>query len=45
MKIQKQPTLADSICDARARKVKTTFFSQMNTLIDWDKISKIIVAM
>ena len=42
MKIQKQPTLADSICDVRARKVKTTFFSQMNTLIDWDKISKII---
>ena len=42
MKMQKQPTLADSICDLRARKIKTTFFSQMNTLIDWDTISKII---
>jgi len=42
MKIQKQPTLADSICDLRARKVKTTFFTQINTLIDWNKVSKII---
>lgn len=42
MKIQRQPTLADSICDVRARKVKKTFFTQINTLIDWDKISKII---
>ncbi len=42
MKIQKQTTLADSICDLRTRKIKQTFFSQMNILIDWDAISKII---
>ena len=42
MKIHKQPTLADSICDLRTRKIKTTFFTQINTIIDWDKISKII---
>lgn len=42
MKIQKQPTLADSICDLRTRKIKKTFFSQMHKLIDWDAISKII---
>ena len=42
MKIQKQPTLADSICDSRARKVKKTFFTQINTLIHWENISKII---
>ena len=42
MKIHKQPTLADSICDLRKRKIKTTFFSQINTIIDWNSISKII---
>jgi IS5 family transposase len=42
MKLQKQPTLADSICDIRARKIKATFFNQINTLIDWNKISKLI---
>ncbi len=42
MKIQKPPTLADSICDLRARKIKRTFFTQINTLIDWDAISSII---
>jgi len=42
MKRHKQPTLADSICDLRTRKIKTTFFTQINTLIDWDKISTII---
>ena len=42
MKLHKQPTLADSICDLRTRKIKTTFFSQINTIIDWDRISKII---
>jgi len=42
MKIHKQPTLADSICDLRTRKIKTTFFSQINTIIDWNSISKII---
>ena len=42
MKIQKQPTLADSICDLRTRKIKKTFFTQINTLIDWDTISMLI---
>ncbi len=44
MKLQSQPTLADTICDLRARKIKTTFFSQINALIDWDKIEKLIDA-
>ena len=42
MKIQNTPTLADSVCDLRARKIKRTFFSQINALIDWDKISNIM---
>ena len=42
MKLQKSLTLADSICDLRTRKIKATFFSQINTLIDWKSISKII---
>jgi len=42
MKTHKQPTLAASICDLRTRKIKTTFFSQINTIIDWNSISKII---
>ena len=42
MKIQKQTTLADSICDLRVRKIKNTFFTQINTLIDWDTISILI---
>lgn len=44
MKLQKQPTLADTICDLRTRKIKRTFFSQINTLIDWDVIEKLIDA-
>lgn len=35
-------TLADSICDLRSRKIKTVFFDQINTLIDWEKTSFII---
>lgn len=42
MKAVKNPTLADSICDLRTRKIKTTFFTQINTLLDWDKLQKII---
>jgi IS5 family transposase len=42
MKLQKQPTLADTICDLRSRKIKRTFFSQINTLIDWDNIEELI---
>jgi len=44
MELQKQPTLADTICDLRTRKIKRTFFSQMNTVIDWDSIEKLIDA-
>jgi IS5 family transposase len=42
MKIQIEPTLADSICDTRTRKVKRTFFTQINLLIDWESISEIV---
>ena len=42
MKAAKNPTLADSICDVRSRKIKKTFFNQMNTLPDWDSISSLI---
>ncbi|NPD45897.1 transposase [Lentimicrobium sp. S6] len=42
MKIRKEPTLADSICDLRTRKIKSTFFSQINTIIDWKKIGLLI---
>jgi len=39
---RKSPTLADSVCDLRTRKIKKTFFTQINTLIDWEGISSII---
>jgi len=39
MKISKQPTFADSICDNRVRKIKSVFFRQMNDLLDWKSIS------
>ncbi len=42
MKKQYIPTLADSICDLRVRKIKKQFFTQINTLLDWDSISKTI---
>ncbi len=42
MKLSKAPTLADSICDLRSRKIKKTFFTQINSLINWNKISIII---
>ena len=42
MELVKQPTLADSICDLRARKIKRTFFTQMNTLLDWHPIENVI---
>ena len=42
MKAAEHPTLADSICDLRSRKIKTTFFNQMNTLLDWNTISGLI---
>ncbi len=39
MKRIKQPSFADSICDLRARKIKSVFFNQMNELLDWTAIS------
>ncbi len=42
MKIYHHPTLIDSICDLRTRKIKKSFFTQLNRLLDWEKISKII---
>lgn len=42
MKLHKDPTLADSICDLRTRKIKSIFFSQINTIIDWKEISQLI---
>ncbi|MBL4652089.1 MAG: hypothetical protein JKY53_04365 [Flavobacteriales bacterium] len=38
----KDSTLADSVCDTRTRKIKQTFFTQINTLLGWDKLSLII---
>jgi IS5 family transposase len=42
MKIEKNPSLADVICDVRVRKIKSVFFSQIDTLIDWRMISNLI---
>jgi IS5 family transposase len=42
MKIAIIPTLADSICDLRSRKIKKVFFTQMNDLLDWNTISNVI---
>jgi IS5 family transposase len=42
MIISKTPTLADSICDLRSRKIKAVFFTQMNSLLDWENISSLI---
>lgn len=42
MKRTDTPTLADTICDVRSRKIKSTFFIQMDKLIDWKPIEAII---
>ncbi len=42
MELVPAPTLADSICDIRSRKIKQTFFTQMNTLLDWAPIIAIL---
>lgn len=42
MKLQASPTLADSICDLRTRKIKRQFFSQINSLLDWKSIGGVI---
>jgi IS5 family transposase len=44
MKLVSHPTLADSICDVRSRKIKRTFFNQINTLLDWKPIVEILNA-
>jgi IS5 family transposase len=40
MEKYKEPSLADSICDLRKRKVKSAFFLQMNELLDWNLVKK-----
>ena len=42
MELSSHPTLADSICDIRSRKIKSTFFKQINTLLDWEPIIKVL---
>lgn len=42
MKAHFNPTFADSICDLRTRKIKKTFFTQINAIINWKEISKVI---
>lgn len=42
MEKQSPPSLADSMCDLRSRKIKRTFFTQINALLDWPSISKVI---
>ncbi len=42
MKLEQNPTLADSFCDLRTRKIKRTFFNQVNLLLDWSEISALI---
>ena len=36
------PTLADSICDLPSRKIKRTFFTQINTSLDWNPIIEVL---
>jgi len=42
MKKHQQLSLADSVCDLRTRKIKTTFFTQINSIIDWDRVRFLI---
>jgi len=42
MELTKQSTLADSIYDLRSRNVEPIFFTQIDSLLDWAPISKII---
>ena len=44
MEINQQLTLADSICDIRTRKIKRTFFTQINTILDWEPIKAVLKA-
>lgn len=42
MKKQHEASFADIVCDLRVRKIKRTFFHQMDLLIDWRKVSNVI---
>jgi len=42
MKLHKQPSLADTVCDLRTRKIKKDFFIQINKLINWEEVEKTI---
>jgi IS5 family transposase len=42
MKIEELPSMADVICDFRVRKIKSVFFHQIDTLIDWRPIQTLI---
>ena len=42
MELLTYPSLADSIYDTRSRKIKQTFFTQINTLLDWQPIIKVL---
>lgn len=42
MKIERNLSFADAICDTRSRKIKNVFFNQVNQLVDWKPISTII---
>ena len=42
MEQDQQPTLADRICNLRSRKIKHTFFTQINELIDWSPVELLI---
>jgi IS5 family transposase len=42
MQIEKNLSMADVICDLRIKKIKSTFFNQMEILIDWRLLTNII---
>ena len=42
MELVTYPTLANSICETRSRKIKQTFFTQINTLLNWQPMIKVL---
>ena len=42
MQRQTLPSLADSMCYLRLCKIKKAFFTQINSLLDWNSISNVI---
>ena len=42
MKTERNPSFADTICETRSRKIKNVFFNQVNLIVDWAPISKLI---